>query len=204
METPNEKMIENFYDFMDRLTKKDKKAWDFFINQYGHLMYSYVIRTLKRYQYYFQKEEAEDIFHKVFVALLDKDCQKLKNFRGKNERTFKAYLREICFHITIDFLREQRSFMRLDEIQSHIYYEQYDNLDKKDLKAILSLLIDDLADRHKYLFKLIYEEELEIAEVAEIMKLNINAIHQLKFRMLNSLIKIAKKKRGWYAKISSR
>jgi len=195
METTQQIINERFLDLLDRLAKKDKKAWDFFVDQYTHLIYNYVIKTFQRYHYCFQMEEVEDICHRVLLALLDHDCQRLKNFKGENEYTFIAYLRAICFHMTIDFLREQKRFVRLEDMHSHASDHDHDDaLDQKDLKALISTLKDHLSDRHRYLFKLIYEEEWEMPEVAKIMHLTLNAAHQLKFRMIGQLIKIAKEK----------
>ena len=186
---------ERFLDFLDDIVKRDKKAWDLFVEKYGNIIYSYINRTLKRYHYSFQNDEIEEIFDRIFVALLDRECRRLRNFRGENERSFVAYLREISFHLTIDFLREQKSFVDLEEIQYRIADDdKYKKIEIKDLKKLINELKEGLSDRHHYLFKLIYEEDLSLSNVAQIMALKINAVHQLKFRMVNNLIKIAKKK----------
>ncbi|MGA1824299.1 MAG: RNA polymerase sigma factor, partial [bacterium] len=176
---------ERFLDFLDDIVKRDKKAWDLFVEKYGNIIYSYINRTLKRYHYSFQNDEIEEIFDRIFVALLDRECRRLRNFRGENERSFVAYLREISFHLTIDFLREQKSFVDLEEIQYRIADDdKYRKIEIKDLKKLINELKEGLSDRHHYLFKLIYEEDLSLSNVAEIMALKINAVHQLKFRMV--------------------
>jgi len=184
-----------FLEFLDRCANKEKEAWDIFVQKYSSLIYNYIIRTLKRYNYFFQNDEVDEIFNRIFLALLDRRCRRLKNFRGQNERSFGAYLREISFHISIDFLREQKTFLELEQIQYRISDEdKYEKFDRKELKDIIGTMRDELPERHKYLFKLVYEEGYELSEIAEIMRLKLNAVHQLKFRMINNLIKIAKKK----------
>ena len=188
-----------FLEFLDRCTNKEKAAWDIFVQKYSSLIYNYIIRTLKRYNYFFQNDEVDEIFNRIFLALLDKKCRRLKNFRGQNERSFGAYLREISFHISIDFLREQKSFLELEQIQYRISDEdKYEKFDRKELKDIIGALRDDLPERHKYLFRLVYEEGYELSEIAEIMDLKLNAVHQLKFRMINNLIKIARRKKLYH------
>ena len=188
-----------FLEFLEKCAKKDKEAWDSFVEKYGSLIYNYIIRTLKRYNFFFQNDEVDEIFNRIFLALLDKKCRRLKNFRGQNERSFGAYLREISFHISIDFLREQKSFIELEQIQYRISDDdKYEKFDRKELKQIIVILRDELPDRHKYLFRLVYEEGYDLSEIAEIMDLKLNAVHQLKFRMINNLIKIAKKKNLYY------
>ena len=184
-----------FLSFLEKCANKEKDAWDTFVEKYGNLIYNYIIRTLKRYNYFFQNDEVDEIFNRIFLALLDKKCRRLKNFRGQNERSFGAYLREISFHISIDFLREQRSFVELEQIQYRISDEdKYERFDQKELREIIVIIRNELPERHRYLFRLVYEEGFELSEVAEIMDLKLNAVHQLKFRMINNLIKIAKKK----------
>jgi len=128
------------------------------------------------------------------LALLDENCKRLKNFRGQNERSFRAYLREISFHITVDFLRKKRNFIDLDQIQYCISAKNdFEKVDYGDLEKTILTLRKELPQRHNYLFKLIYEEELEFSEIAGILKLKLNALHQLKFRMIKNIIKISKK-----------
>ncbi|MGA1843045.1 MAG: RNA polymerase sigma factor [bacterium] len=188
-----------FLEFLNKCADKEKDAWDIFINKYSNLIYNYIIRTLKRYNYFFQNDEVDEIFNRIFLALLDKKCRRLRNFRGQNERSFGAYLREISFHISIDFLREQKNFIELEQIQYFVSDDdKYEGLDRRELKEIIACLKNELPERHKYIFKLIYEEGHELAQVAEILELKLNAVHQLKFRMINNLIKIAKKKNLYY------
>ncbi|MGA1790090.1 MAG: RNA polymerase sigma factor [bacterium] len=184
----------NFLDFLERCTKGDKKSWDHFVDRYGSLIYTYITKALKRYSYSLHDDERDDIFHRVFLALLEDDYRRLNKFKGDNERSFMAYLREIAFHMTIDFLREQRSFVALEQVQNRITYkDQHKGLATQDLRRILRILKDKLCDRHKYLFKLIYEEEWELTEIAQLMNLSINTLHQLKFRMIKNMIEIAKR-----------
>ena len=146
------------------------------------------------YNYPFHDDEVEDIFISVFLGLLDKDCRKLKNFRGQNDRSFKSYLREITFHMTIDFLRKQRNFVNIEQIQYVISDKKNkEKLNNKDLEEIIFMSRDKLPERQKFLFKLIYEEEWKLSEIADLMELKINAVHQLKHRMINNIIRYIKK-----------
>ncbi|MGA1863928.1 MAG: RNA polymerase sigma factor [bacterium] len=186
----------DFLDFLDLCTQKDKVSWNKFINKYSNLIYNYIIKTLRRYNYFFQEDVLEEIFNSVFLALLDKDCRRLKNFRGQDERSFMAYLREIVFNLTIDFLREQKRIVSLECVGQADLEKDYKDKELETLSLLkaISILKDGLSERYKYLFKLIYEEDLGIPEIADIMNLKLNAIHQMKFRMINTIIDIAKKK----------
>jgi RNA polymerase sigma factor (sigma-70 family) len=184
-----------FLDFINRCAIKDKEAWNTFIDKYSSYIYLYINKTLRRYNVFSQNGEAGEVFNSVFLALLDNDCKRLKNFRGQNEYSFLAYLREISFHITVDFLRRQKSFVDLEKVKNCFPGRDHSvSMEQKDLREMISIVRDELPPRHRYLFRLIFEEELDLSEISEIMDINLNALSQLKFRMIKNLIKIAKRK----------
>lgn len=188
-------MNKDFLDFLDRCIKKDKDAWENFVETYGRLIYNHIIRTLRRYFYPFQDDDLEEIFNIIFLALIEDNFKRLKNFRGQNEPTFASYLRKISFNTCIDFLRERRNLRSLEEIQNCVNAKDSDEtLDRKDLREIIRIARDELPERHHYLFKLIYEEDFDLSEISEILNLKLNAVHQLKYRMIKNFIKIIKEK----------
>ena len=182
-------------NLIERCIKKEKDAWNTFVRTYGKLIYNYIIRSMGRYSYPFQDDDLDEIFNNVFLALIEDDHKRLRNFRGQNERSFVAYLRQISFHICIDFLRQQRRFQVLEQIEYKICtQDDYERLDYKYLREIIGDIKEHLPERHNYLFQLIYEEDLDSQEIAGILNIKLNAVHQLKFRMIQNLIKIIKKK----------
>lgn len=186
---------EEFLYFLNKCCQKEKDSWELFVEKYSKLIYNYIIKTLNKYYFISQNDEVDEIYNRIFIALLDRDCRRLRNFRGKNERSFIAYLREISFHLTIDFLREQKSSVGLDQIKHHVYDDdKLEKLRKDELKDVIKVIRDELPARHAYLFRLLYEEELDLMEIADMMNLKLNAAHQLKFRMIMNFIKIAREK----------
>jgi RNA polymerase sigma factor (sigma-70 family) len=121
------------------------------------------------------------------------------NFRGSSEQSFVAYLREICFHMTIDFLRRQEPNIGLEKVQYCISVQDTNNrMDHHDLTRIIGIISEELPKRHRYLFKLMYEEDLPSSEISDIMGINLNALHQLKFRMMKNIVRIAERKQLYY------
>ncbi|MGA1797087.1 MAG: RNA polymerase sigma factor [bacterium] len=184
----------DFLNLIEGCINRKKDAWNTFVDTYAKLIYNYIIRSLGRYSYPFHDDDLDEIFNNVFLALLEENYKRLRNFRGQNERSFAAYLRQISFHISIDFLRQQRRFQTLEQIEYKICSkDNYEKLDYDDLREIIGDIKGHLPERHNYLFHLIYEEELDSPEIAEILNIKLNAVHQLKFRMIQNLIKIIKK-----------
>jgi RNA polymerase sigma factor (sigma-70 family) len=106
-----------------------------------------------------------------------------------------AYLRMISFSTTVDYLRSQRKFIDLDKLHYILPgKDKMKKLHRKDFRTLVGIIKDNLSERYNHLFEMIYEEELDHAEIADIMDLNENAVHQLKYRMMKKVTKIAKKK----------
>ena len=190
---------EEFLVFLGQCMGKERDAWDSFVKKYSNLMYLYIIRTLKRYSHPVQYEEVDEVFNSIFLALLENDCKRMRSFRGRTEQSFVAYLREICFHMTIDFLRRQKPFVDIEKVQYCVSArDNYNGVDYRDLKQIIGIIKAELPERHRYLFNLMYEEDLASSEIAYIMGINLNALHQLKFRMMKNFVKIAKRKRLYH------
>lgn len=205
---------QKFMKFLSNCIAGDKDSRNAFVDKYNNLLTNYVIRILKRYNYspdiYETSEQSEirtdevdafecvnDIVNRVYLSLFDQNCRRLRNFQGQNERSFGAYLREVSFHFTIAYLRGLKNFVELvelDEILDRLSTDNpYETIGKKELIKCISNIKKELPERHRFLFKLTYEDEFDLSEISEILDLNINAVHQLKFRMINNLIKIAKK-----------
>lgn len=192
-----------FFDLLKGCEIKDREAWNNFIEKYGSYVYLYINKILSRYNAFPQNGEAGEVFNSVFSTLSDNDCKELKNFQGENEYSFLAYLREISFHVTLDFLRVKRRI--IDQKKNRSYNQKRDysiRLNENNLREILSNIIEELHPRHNYLFRLIYEERLDSSEVAEIMNINLNALSKLKSNMLKNIIKVSKKK-GLYRELKS-
>lgn len=185
----------DFYELLQRCRERDKDAWEVFINHYGHIIYHYIIKTMKRYLYTYNEDDLDDIFNNVFLALLSENCKKLRDFRGCNERSFLAYLRVIIFHIAVDYLREKETFIEFERIQNlDLASVSSVRMDRRDLKEMILILRESLPARYSLLFRLIYEEGFNFSEIADIMNMKINAVHQLKYRMVCKIRQIALKK----------
>lgn len=185
----------DFCELLQRCRERDKDAWEVFIEHYGRIIYHYIVKTMKRYLYMYNEDDLDDIFNNVFLALLSENCKKLREFRGGNERSFLAYLRVIIFHIAVDYLREKKTFIELERIQ-HLDLAPAISakMDRRDLREMILILREGLPARYNLLFRLIYEEGFNFSEVADIMNMKINAVHQLKYRMVCKIRQIALKK----------
>jgi len=191
------KDIKGFMPFLGQCIRQDKEAWNDFTERYGTKIYNYIRHTLNKYDYVWQEDDINEILHNVFLTLIDDDCRRLSNFRGNNERSFLAYLRTISFHVAVDYLMEWDSFIDFDAVQDVLPARNRSRqLEWKEMRSLVSMLRNDLPARHNRMFGLLYEEDLNQTEIAHIMDLQPNAVHQLKYRMIRNFIRIAKNKEG--------
>ena len=131
----------DFLNFLDRCRKKERDAWNIFMEKYGNLIYNYIIKALRRYYYPLQDDKIDDIFHDVFLALLENDCKRLKVFRNRDEYSFIAYLRVISFNTSVDYLRKQKTFVDLENIQYRISDHNCNKkFDQRELQNIILMI----------------------------------------------------------------
>ncbi|MCG3158977.1 MAG: hypothetical protein DKINENOH_05625 [bacterium] len=72
----------------------NKEAWGEFYHRFDRQIRSHCRRSLKPNSVY----SVDDLVQSVYTTLLTRGCQTLKDFRGKYEGSFRAYLSQIIFH----------------------------------------------------------------------------------------------------------
>ena len=79
-------MRTGFHDdikLVERCISQDKKAWDAFVEKYKRLTSHSIVQALKRYLFSLENQIVEDLFHTVFLLLIEDNCKKLKQFRWR-------------------------------------------------------------------------------------------------------------------------
>lgn len=185
----------DLFKLLDRCIRKEREAWDSFIAAFGDTMCRYIDEILNMYAYPFPNDAAEDIMNSVFLELLNENCKRLKDFQGKDETSFLAYLKMICFHITVNWLGEREPWIALEDVQDQDFYGNgTEDIEASDLEEIIMMLKCSLSARYYSLFILFYEEGFNLSEIAQMLHMKIRALHQLKSRMIKNIRKIAESK----------
>jgi RNA polymerase sigma-70 factor (ECF subfamily) len=84
-----------------RLLQSNGHAQSAFIQRYDRLIRAVISRTLQGADW----QECEDLRQHVYVLLWDKDCYRIRRWRGIRGTPFGAYLRSIVQHGVLDYLR---------------------------------------------------------------------------------------------------
>ncbi|MBI5145179.1 MAG: sigma-70 family RNA polymerase sigma factor [Candidatus Omnitrophica bacterium] len=116
-------------EFVQRCVKGDKLAWDEFVEKYSRLIYNYIHSVIKfKGAQQISQDNIDDLYQEIFTLLIQDNFKKLKSFKAKNGASLVTWLRQVVVNFTIDYLRERKPLISLDE-------EDDDALNLKDMLA---------------------------------------------------------------------
>ncbi len=172
----------SFVSTVKRFIGGDKKALDEIYNHFYPKLYAFAKGFLK------VEDDIDDILQDVFIKLWT-NREKIKNLE-----TFNSYLFAITKNAIVSYFRQKSKNPKFEsqvkELAMFGAVVQDKNLEYEDLKANLDILIGQLPEKRKIIFKLSREEGLSNIEIAE--KLGISKktvedhmLHSLRFLRKN-------------------
>ncbi|MBU5307907.1 sigma-70 family RNA polymerase sigma factor [Clostridioides mangenotii] len=163
-------------------TLKRKKVEEFIIDNrenFYRVAYSYVRN----------EQDALDILQDAIYKALNS----VENL--KESKYIKTWFYRIVVNSSIDFLRKNKKYGDLLEIDHLESLESHDKHADIDLKKNL----DDLPEKYRIVIVLRFFEDLKIEEIANILDENVNTIKTRLYQGLKKLrIKIENERRGYY------
>ncbi|OGE36441.1 hypothetical protein A3A14_00575 [Candidatus Daviesbacteria bacterium RIFCSPLOWO2_01_FULL_43_38] len=167
----------------DNLEKLVYKAKEGDKNAFGEI-YKTFVKKIFRFIYYlvYDRELAEDLTQLVFL----KAYKSLPSFLP-SKGTFQAYLYAIARNQVIDYQRRKKE-LSLDEVDEPAAIFEIDNeVIQTENKNTVDKLLATLDDDDKQLIIWRYFEELQFAEIAEILNENEGSIRVKMHRLLKKL-----------------
>lgn len=193
IESPKEK------ELLERCLSQDKKAWDAFVDQYTGLISHAIAQTLQTYSVPQANQVIPDLFHIVFLSIIENDCKKLRQFQWKC--SLSSWLHLIAVTVTVDYLRKQSKHLPLngetgpDESLSEEIPDSNPLPDRiielKDEKRLLQQIKKDLSSKERLFLELCYSRELPPARISKILNTTENNVYQLKNRIREKMKKMA-------------
>lgn len=182
---------------IERCIAGDNRAWQGFLDRYGNLVYSAIVTLLARFSIS-EPAIAEDIFASVIEKLLADDRAALRQFRGTSK--FTTYLVAIARNKTHDHIRalKRRPTVSMTSPIGRSQDGEEDELEKvlasdldlaREIETRLTVeeVLADLSTADQLILKMYYIEGLQDSEVAEIMKMSVDAVSARKSRALRKL-----------------
>lgn len=182
---------------IERCIAGDNAAWRCFLDRYGNLVYGAIVTLLARFSMS-EPAVAEDIFAGVIEKLLADDRAAMRHFKGTSK--FTTYLVAIARNKTHDHIRSVRrrpTVSMASPIGASLDGEE-DELEKvlasdldlaREIEARLTVeeVLEDIAAQDQLILKMYYIEGMQDGEIAEIMKMSVDAISARKSRALKKL-----------------
>ena len=186
---------------LERCLKQDKKAWDVFVDRYHRIISHAIVHTLRKYSFGTEHQVIDDLFHTVFLSLIEHNYKKLREFQWKCK--LSSWLHIISVRTTIDFLRKQTDILSLNgETNEELSLKEGltngnpkpdEIVEMEEEKTIFNQIKTNLKTREQFFVELYYCRELSSPEVAKIMNITENNVYQMKSRVREKLKSIAEK-----------
>ena len=193
MKFPSEKKL------LDRCLAQDKKAWDTFVEKYNRLISHAIIQTLEKYSFGPASQIIPDLFHTVFLSIIEDNCKKLRQFQWKCSLSSGLHL--IGVRVTVDYLRKQSEHPSLngETASERSLKEGMVNgnplpdrvIELKDETRVFQQIKKELTSKERLFVELCYSRELPPAEIAKILNTTQNNVYQIKSRVREKMKKIA-------------
>lgn len=193
----NDKLSDN--ELIKRcLDNTDKASWEAFVRRYSKLIWNTIHKTFHTYSFRYSNEDAEDMFNDLFLALINDDFKKLRQFRSDNACSVSTWLTIITSRMTIDFMRKDKSRYIATSLN-----EETDILDMvPDSRHRADRLIEEWEDDETLnkkiaalsptdgiIYDLLYKQGFSPEDTAKTMGLSVSAVYTRKHRMIEKFKK---------------
>jgi RNA polymerase sigma factor (sigma-70 family) len=175
----------------------DKNAAERFVVTYSDAVYRGVQSTLRSRGVPHAVDDLKDIHNSVFLQIFEKNCRKLRQFKGTNNCSLKTWVRVITVRATLNFIRkrgydglaDQRKAVDIDALQDLQDRGQspLQHLEQVEQWRLLESAMQVLPPRDRLFMRLHLEKGLSVPEVASAMRLSVNNAHTVKHRVIARL-----------------
>ena len=157
----------------------DKRAWDRFVGSYSAMVFSTVRRVVTRSGG--SEEDVADAFQDVFERLCRNDYRLLRTY-DIERASLATWLRVISHSVAIDALRKRRAPM---------YSLDDENTPEPavDPVSVERLIIPEnlLTARQVLVLRLLFERDLEVSDVASMLRVDPQTVRSTKHKALERL-----------------
>ena len=146
--------------------KKDKRAWNIFVQKYSRLIYWAIKKRFSGSNFNFNQDDVDYIFQEIFLVILQGD----KLFQVKDIKAISGWLAVVASNKTVDFMRQKikedrKLVVNMTEIKDEkSEQELYD----RDLMNVVSSFINTLPAKQKAVISL---NIVKVGHIAKFLKL---------------------------------
>ena len=179
-----------------RVLRGDERAWVSFCQRHESLIFSCVLRVLRRYNAAFNAEDLADLVAEVWVTLLRDDKRKLRLYDPKRGYRLASWLGLLATNSTIDQLRLRgECACYLEDLsgaeQLLVDSSRPDNgIEERESAQLARMALRQLTSEERQFVLSCFHEERDPAELASEMGIAINTVYSRKFKIREKLVRI--------------
>ncbi len=164
----------NEIKLINRCLKKDKKAWDLFVQKYSKLIYWAIRKRSAASSFELSQDDINCIFQEVFLSILEGN----KLLQLKDAKAIAGWLAIIAFNKTVDFMRRRiRDNKRLIPDMPMLSSSNFkQELFHRDLLNVISNIVDTLPSKEKIVISLNLLKGRTHKEIAGIINIPVNTV----------------------------
>lgn len=179
---------------LEVLQQGEPRAWQAFCRDHAGLVLHVVRQTFGRYGLRGDPHDIEDVGQEVFIRLSKQDFALLKRFDPERAK-LSTFLRVVASSTAIDWLRRRRP--QSDDIEDHasaLVDERadaaFDAIGQSEtaLQAVEEEVGEaGLSDRQKVILKLMFDEDMDVEDIAEKLGIAAQTVRSAKHKALTKL-----------------
>ena len=178
-----------------------RDRWTEFTRRYERLITSCVLRTLRRYDALFSRDDLEDLVSDVWLALLRDDMKKLRAYCPEKGFRLASWIALIATNTTIDRLRaRQTDDMHVEDMSSIDIASQSAEPDEDMLgherAQLAQAALEELSAEERAFVWDCFHDERAPEEIAREQGVAVNTIYSRKFKIREKLAKIVRRLEG--------
>lgn len=151
-------------NFIEELEKRNEKALDYIIDNYG-----WVINTVMNKQIPYLREYHEECFNDCLLGIWENI-----SFYDSSKSSFKNWMGVIARYKSIDYIRKYGRYIGKSDIDNYnfkIEDKSIENLLEEEINEKVKYLLSFLSEEDQFIFKKFYFEDRTAEEISE--KINI-------------------------------
>lgn len=181
-----------------RCIRRDKAAWDEFVQRYGRLIYYVTQQTIKRHGLSAAQADLDDVYGDVLLSLVHNRYALLRRYDP--QYSFVNWLGMITKARCIDYYRKKGHFplasAKMDseddeapQVQDEKTAVPQDQMDRNETIQLLNEVLSSMPARDRIIIKLFFFEQKKYREIARLMKMSVGVVASNIFRAKAKLMK---------------
>jgi RNA polymerase sigma-70 factor (ECF subfamily) len=163
----------------------DKRAWDTFVDRFSGVIHAAVQRSCATTTRVIDRDELHDIVQDVFVRMIRNDYRLLRKF-DPERASLVTWLTVIARSVAIDhFRRRHQERLPLDQMAEPVADAQPASSTRGDTDNALPDHL--LTDRQRLVLHLLFERDLGVEGIANVLGVDAQTVRSTKHKALNKL-----------------